>query len=38
LLYGDSSNVRKELEWQPKTDFVGLVTKMVKNDLKLAGA
>jgi GDP-D-mannose dehydratase len=36
LLYGDSSRARKDLEWQPKTDFTGLVTKMVKHDLELA--
>ena len=36
LLYGDSSKARQELEWNPKTTFTGLVTKMVKNDLDLA--
>tara|TARA_Y100001972_G_C7667231_1_gene337817 strand:+ start:1183 stop:2250 length:1068 start_codon:yes stop_codon:yes gene_type:complete len=36
LLYGDSSKARDELNWKPQTDFIGLVTKMVKNDLELA--
>ena len=36
LLYGDSSKARNELNWKPQTDFTGLVTKMVKNDLELA--
>ena len=36
LLYGDSSKARDELNWKPQTDFTGLVTKMVKNDLELA--
>ena len=36
LLYGDSSKARDELSWKPQTDFTGLVTKMVKNDLELA--
>ena len=33
LLLGDSSLARKELGWYPKTTFVQLVEKMVKNDL-----
>ena len=36
LLYGDSSRARKDLDWKPKTNFIGLVTKMVKNDLRIA--
>lgn len=36
LLYGDSSRARRDLEWKPKTNFTGLVTKMVKNDLNIA--
>lgn len=33
-LNGDSSAIKKELGWSPKTDFKGLVKKMVENDLK----
>ena len=33
LLWGDSSLARRELNWIPKTDFLGLVKKMVDNDL-----
>ena len=33
ILLGDSSNARKSLKWEPKTDFNGLVRKMVMNDL-----
>ena len=36
LLYGDSSRARRDLDWKPKTNFTGLVTKMVKNDLNIA--
>ena len=35
LLWGDSSRAREELGWKPKTNFAGLVKKMVDNDLKL---
>ena len=35
LLLGDSTKARKELGWEPKTDFKGLVKKMVANDIKL---
>ena len=34
LLMGDSSPIRKELKWKPKTNFLELVRKMVKHDLK----
>jgi GDPmannose 4,6-dehydratase len=34
LLWGDSSKARKELNWNPKTDFKGLVQKMIDNDLE----
>ena len=36
LLWGDSSRIRRELGWKPKTSFSQLVQKMVDNDLKLA--
>jgi len=36
VLYGDSSKAREELGWKPKTTFSGLVTKMVKNDIRLS--
>lgn len=32
-LMGDSSEIRKDLGWNPKTGFTELVAKMVKNDL-----
>lgn len=32
-LRGDSTAIRKDLGWNPKTDFHSLVNKMVKNDL-----
>jgi GDPmannose 4,6-dehydratase len=35
LLLGDSDLARKELGWKPKTDFLGLVRKMVANDIDL---
>lgn len=35
LLYGDSSETRKAINWQPKINFRELVDRMVKNDLKL---
>jgi GDPmannose 4,6-dehydratase len=34
LLLGDSSKIRKDLGWSPKTDFRSLIKKMVANDLK----
>jgi GDPmannose 4,6-dehydratase len=34
ILCGNSSLIRKELGWQPKTSFKELVKKMVLNDLK----
>jgi GDPmannose 4,6-dehydratase len=34
LLLGDSTKIREELGWKPETDFLGLVRKMVENDLK----
>jgi GDPmannose 4,6-dehydratase len=33
LLWGDSSEARRNLGWKPKTDFVGLVRKMVDHDM-----
>ena len=36
LLLGDSSLARKELGWEPKYDFRGLVQDMIESDLKLA--
>jgi GDPmannose 4,6-dehydratase len=35
LLIGDSTKARKELGWEPKVDFEGLVTMMVDADLDL---
>lgn len=32
-LLGNSQDIRKELNWSPKTDFAGLVSKMVKADI-----
>ncbi len=37
ILMGDSTPIRKELKWKPKTSFKQLVEKMVDNDLKLIG-
>lgn len=34
LLWGDSTKARQELNWSPKTDFQGLVKKMIDNDLE----
>ena len=34
LLLGDSTKARQELNWSPKTDFKGLVQKMIDNDLE----
>lgn len=36
ILLGDSTPIRKELGWTPKTDFKGLVKKMVETDLALS--
>ena len=33
LLWGDSTNARAFLNWEPKTNFKGLVQKMVDSDL-----
>jgi len=33
LLCGDSTNARAFLDWKPKTDFKGLIQKMVDSDL-----
>lgn len=35
LLVGDSTPIREELGWTPKTSFKELVAKMVKNDVNL---
>jgi GDPmannose 4,6-dehydratase len=35
LLYGDSSETRKILNWEPKTSFTQLVKKMIENDINL---
>jgi GDPmannose 4,6-dehydratase len=35
LLYGDSTESRKALCWEPKTSFCDLVKKMVYNDIQL---
>lgn len=35
-LLGDASKARKELGWEPKVDFMGLVKMMVDSDLELA--
>ena len=37
ILLGDSTKARNELGWKPKTDFEGLIKKMVINDLKQVG-
>ena len=34
-LAGDSTKAREELGWKPKTSFEELVSKMVRNDIKL---
>ena len=36
LLLGNSSEARRNLGWEPKTDVIGLVRKMVDTDLKLS--
>jgi len=36
LLIGDPSKAKKQLDWEPKTDFKGLVKLMVEADLQLA--
>ena len=35
LLYGDSSETRKAIQWEPKITFKGLVKKMIEWDMKL---
>jgi GDPmannose 4,6-dehydratase len=35
MLYGDSSETRKAINWQPKTNFKKLVEKMVLHDISL---
>jgi GDPmannose 4,6-dehydratase len=35
LLLGDSTKARRELGWEPKTNFLQLVNKMVKHDIEL---
>ena len=37
VLRGDSSMAQAALGWKPKTSFEELVSKMVKNDIKLIG-
>jgi GDPmannose 4,6-dehydratase len=37
LLVADASKVHKELQWQPKVDFDGLIEMMVDADLKRLG-
>jgi len=37
LLLGNSNRARKDLQWNPKTTFENLVTKMVENDLTQIG-
>lgn len=37
ILLGDSTKARNELGWKPKTDFEGLIKKMIDNDLKQVG-
>jgi GDPmannose 4,6-dehydratase len=34
VLRGDSTKAQTELGWKPKTSFVDLVDKMIKNDIK----
>ena len=35
LLIGDASKAHRELEWQPQVDFPGLVSMMVRHDLRV---
>ena len=35
LLYGDSFETMKVLNWKPKVSFNELVKKMIENDIKL---
>ena len=34
ILYGDSTETRQAIGWEPKTNFEGLVKKMIENDIK----
>ena len=34
-LRGDSSRAQEELGWKPKTSFEEMVSRMLKNDIKL---
>ena len=34
-LRGDSSKAQEELGWKPKTSFEEMVSRMLKNDIKL---
>jgi len=36
LLIGNPEKAKKQLEWEPKTTFKGLVELMVEEDMKLA--
>lgn len=36
FLLGDSTPIREELGWKPEVSFCDLVTKMVKNDIRLS--
>jgi GDPmannose 4,6-dehydratase len=36
LLIGDPAKAKKQLDWEPKTDFKGLVKLRVEADLQLA--
>lgn len=35
LLYGDSDETRKAIQWQPKVNFKQLVKKMIEHDIRL---
>ena len=34
ILYGDSTETRQAIGWEPRTNFEGLVKKMIENDIK----